>query len=418
MYDKKLEITGKKRLEGNVTISGAKNAALPGLAASILSSGKVKMANVPEVNDIYVMIRALKSLGSDVDFDNNTVNVELKTINSDTVSLDIVGSIRASILFLGPMLAKYGYIRVSQPGGCPIGHRGINYHFDGLRRMGAVIDIVDNDIIAKTNRLSGVDFTFPGKTVTGTENLVMAASLADGDTILRNCALEPEIDDLIIMLNGMGADISRENDNIIIKGKTSLNSVEHSIIPDRIEMGTYVLAACFEDNSIVVKNANPDLIKSLLDILESIGINLTVKDGDISVGSKQVLSPIDVETLPYPGFPTDLQAQLMVLLTQINGISHIKESIFNNRFNHANELNKMGADIVLNSDIARIKGNTRLKGNDNVFATDLRASAALVLGALVADGKTIIKNASQLFRGYEDLPGKLSRLGADIKVIK
>ena len=418
MYEKILKIVGGKTLIGDVTISGAKNAALPGLAATTLSSKKIKILNVPNVDDVIIMIKALRSMGSNIVFDSNIISAELNSINSDVIAGKIAGSIRASILFLGPMLARNGFVRVSQPGGCSIGHRGINYHFEGLRKMGASIEIIDNDIVGKADKLSGTDYTFPGKTVTGTENLIMAASLAEGDTILRNCALEPEIDDLILLLNKMGADVKREGkDNIIIIGKTSLDSAEHRIIPDRIEMGTYVIAACLVDNDITIKNTRPGLIKSLLDILKKMSIKVTVKNGSITVSPNKEMLPVNIETAPFPGFPTDLQAQLMVLLTQTNGTSYIKESIFNNRFNHANELNKMGANISIKNDFAEIQGATNLKAHNSIFATDLRASAALVLGALIAEGKTTINNASQLFRGYEDLPGKLSKLGAKIKVV-
>ncbi len=417
MNNIKLKIIGKNRLDGSVTISGAKNAALPGLAALILSSGKIKISNVPNVNDVRIMIDALESIGCDISFDNNIVNAEFKNIKSGVFSGDIVGSIRASILFLGPMLARNGHVKVSQPGGCPIGHRGVDFHFEGLKKMGAQIEIIGNDIIGKTNGLKGVDYTFPGKTVTGTENLIMAASLAEGDTLLRNCALEPEIDDLIDLLNKMGAKIRRDGDSILIKGKTSLGDAVHEIIPDRIEMGTYVIAGCFADNNIIVKNTKSELIENLLDILRKMGVKINIKNSDIIIIPNKRMSPIEIETMPYPGFPTDLQAQLMALLTQTDGVSQIKESIFNNRFNHANELNKMGANIVLSKDIAQITGVTQFKGNKTVYATDLRASAALVLGALIADGETIINNASQLFRGYENLPQKLSKLGANITVI-
>jgi len=418
MVNIKLEIFGKESLKGEVLISGAKNAALPGLAATILSSEPIKISNVPEVDDVIVMIKALRSIGSYIEFNNNSLQAELKAIKSGNISGDIVGGIRASILFLGPMLARNGYVKVSQPGGCPIGHRGVNYHFEALKLMGAEINFDGNDIIAKTDGLIGIDYTFPGKTVTGTENVIMAASLAKGDTILRNCALEPEIDDLIWMLNKMGAAIERaDNDEILIKGQTSLAFADHRIIPDRIETGTYLIAACFNDNNIVIKNTRPELVKSLIDILNEMSIDVSVNDGEISVKSSGTLLPVNVETETYPGLPTDLQAQLMVLLTQTEGISQIKESIFNNRFNHAKELNRMGADIKIDGKIARIKGKTNLIGKENIIASDLRASAALVLGALIADGRTTINNSFQLFRGYEKLPEKLIGLGAKINTI-
>lgn len=418
MDSKILEIIGGKRLRGEVFISGAKNAALPGLAATLLSSEPVNISNVPEVDDVIVMINALRSIGADIDIKNNIVKSEIKEIKSNIISGDIVGSIRASILFLGPMLARNGFVKVSQPGGCPIGHRGVDYHFEALKLMGADIEIEGNDIVAKTNGLSGIEYTFPGKTVTGTENIIMAASLAEGSSVLKNCALEPEIDDLIWMLNKMGADIERkDNDTIIIKGQTSLGFVDHRIIPDRIETGTYVILACLNNNRIVVKDTRPELIKTLLDILKRMEIDVTVKEGDIRIKPNENMLPVNVETETYPGLPTDLQAQLMVLLTNTEGASQIKESIFNNRFNHANELNRMGANIGIDGNIARINGKTKLIGKENIIASDLRASAALVLGALIAEGRTTIKNSFQLFRGYERLPEKLRHLGAEIRIL-
>jgi UDP-N-acetylglucosamine 1-carboxyvinyltransferase len=294
----------------------------------------------------------------------------------------------------------------------------VDYHFEALRLMGADIKIEGNDIVAKTDGLSGIEYSFPGKTVTGTENIIMAASMADGSSVLKNCALEPEIDDLILMLNKMGADIKRtENDTILIKGQTSLGHTDHRIIPDRIETGTYVILASLNGNEIVIKDTTPEMIKSLLDILSDMGINTDIGNGEIIVKPNKNMQPVKVVTETYPGLPTDLQAQLMVLLTQTEGLSEIKESIFNNRFNHANELNRMGADIGIDGNTARINGKTNLTGKKNIIASDLRASAALVLGALIADGKTTIKNSFQLFRGYERLPEKLRSLGADIRVI-
>ena len=415
----KILINGKKRLSGHVRIAGAKNAALPELAAVILSNGEFHFRDVPEVEDIRVMFQALKNLGAEGEFHSNTVKITLPEIKSPVVPKEIVETSRASILILGPLLARNGYAKVSKPGGCAIGERKINFHIQGLQKMGAEIHEDDRHIIATARKpLHAIDYTFPNKTVTGTENLLMAAVLTEGTTILRNCALEPEVGDLIQLLLSMGADIKgKDTDTITITGKTSLNGTVHRVIPDRIEMGTYVIAGCFQDNEIVVENAVPEYVFSLLKILEETGVYVETGKDTIKLTANGVFKPIDVETSPYPGFPTDLQAQLTTLLTQADGISRIKENIFNNRFQHTHELNTMGANIEVKGDISIIKGKTPLEGK-TIRGTDLRASAALVLGGLIAEGRTIMENAYQLFRGYENMPRKLVQLGADVKQIE
>jgi UDP-N-acetylglucosamine 1-carboxyvinyltransferase len=411
----RIVINGKNRLCGNVRIAGAKNAALPELAAVLLSNGEFRFTGIPEVDDIKVMFHALQNLGAEGVFDTNTVHISIPQVKSSLVPKEIVETSRASILILGPLLARNGYAEVSTPGGCPIGDRSIDYHLEGLRKMGAEIRETAHCITAKTaKQLQAIDYTFPGKTVTGTENLLMAAALAEGTTVLRNCALEPEIGDLIDLLISMGSAVEGKNtDTLTITGKTSLDSAYHHIIPDRIEMGTYVIASCLGENDITVENAVPEYIRSLLDVLEESGIDIVAGENTIKVKSNGPLKPVAVETLPYPGYPTDLQAQLTTLLTQVEGVSRIKENIFDNRFQHAHQLNEMGAKIEVKGDIAVIKGKTPLTGR-KILATDLRASAALVLGGLIAEGETIIENAYQLFRGYENMPGKLKSMGADI----
>jgi len=415
----KIVITGKNKLRGRVRISGAKNAALPELAAVILSTGEFHFKDVPEVEDIKVMFHALENLGAEGDFKSNTIKIRIPGIKSALVPKEIVETSRASILMLGPLVARNGYAKVSTPGGCAIGDRKINYHLEGLRKMGAEIHEEDEHIVAKTEKpLQAIDYRFLTKTVTGTENLLMAATLAQGTTILENCAIEPEVGDLIELLLSMGADIKGKNsETLTIAGKSSLNGAAHQMIPDRIEMGTYVIACCFPGNEIVVENAVPGHIKSLLDVLEKIGVRVVIDKDTIKVNPNDGFTPLTVETLPFPGYPTDLQAQLTTLLTQAEGISRIKENIFNNRFQHARELNKMGANIEVDGDVSIIKGKTPLFGKV-IRATDLRASAALVLGGLIAEGETVIENAYQLFRGYENMPWKLNRLGADIKRIE
>ena len=286
--------------------------------------------------------------------------------------------------------------------------------------MGADIQDTGDQITAKAvNHLKGIDYTFPSKSVTGTENLLMAAVLAEGETILRNCALEPEVGDLIELLTNMGADIMGKGTEILtIKGKTSLAGTHHTLIPDRIEMGTYVIAASLRGcNEILIENAVPEYIDSLLSVLSRMGVEIASWDDKITIRTRGPLCPTEVETQPFPGYPTDLQAQLTTLLTQVDGVSRVKETIFNNRFQHAKELNKMGANIEVDGDFSIIKGKTPLTGT-RIRATDLRASAALVLGGLIAEGQTVVENAYQLLRGYEDMPRKLRQLGADIELIK
>ncbi len=419
IHKKTILIKGKNPLRGSVCISGAKNAALPELAAAILSSGEFDFSGAPRVEDIKVMFKALQNLGAEGEFQTDRIKIKIPAIKSALVPKDIAETSRASILMLGPLVARSGFARVSLPGGCSIGDRKINFHLAGLREMGAEIIEADGHIIAKTSRpLQGIDYRFPNKTVTGTENLLMAAALAEGTTTLRNCALEPEIGDLIDLLIKMGAGITgKDSETLVIEGRSVLHGAVHRVIPDRIEMGTYVIAGSFKDNEIRIENAMPAYIASLLDILEKLGVQLEVGNGSIRVSSNGALRPIDVETEPFPGFPTDLQAQLTTLLTQAEGISRVKENIFNNRFKHTVELNKLGAHIEIRDDTSIIRGKTNLQGK-TITATDLRASAALVLGGLIASGETIVENSYQLLRGYEDMPQKLRRLGANIELLE
>jgi UDP-N-acetylglucosamine 1-carboxyvinyltransferase len=418
MQQTRISINGGRPLSGSVSISGAKNAALPELAAICLSAETVEFENVPLVEDIKVMFAALKEIGAQGEIQGNAIRVALPVVKSALVSHETAKTTRASVLLLGPMLARHGFAKVSFPGGCPIGERKINFHLQGLQAMGAEIVSEGEYIVARCNRLQGVEYSFPAKTVTGTENLVMAAALAQGTTVLRNCALEPEVTDLIALLQKMGADISGlGTETIVIRGQRSLHGTSHRIIPDRIEAGTYLIAGCFAGNDINVQGVIPDHLQSLLTILKSMGVLMTVSGQAIAVKGKAILSPAEVVTQPYPGFPTDLQAQLTTLLTQSAGISRVREKIFNDRFRHVGELNRLGADIEVQHDTAVIKGPTRLRGAV-IKTTDLRASAALVLGGLLAEGETIIENSYQLFRGYESMPLKLQNLGADIKIIQ
>lgn len=418
MDNYKIRISGRKALSGSITVSGAKNASLPELAATILSDSEILLNGIPNVEDVDTMFNALESIGASGNFFQNKVEINFSEIKEPFVSETISKTSRSSILILGPLLARNGYAKVSLPGGCAIGDRRINYHLEGLERMGAEIIIRDGYIIARSDRLKGSDYTFPGVTVTGTENLIMASTLAEGETVLRNCAVEPEISDLISFLGSMGAEITgKGTDTIRVRGKDILKGASHTVIPDRIEMGTYVIAACLNGDDIVVKNCVPEYIASLLEILKKMGAEIFIDEDEISVKVPINLKAVEVNTDPYPGFPTDLQAQLTTLLTQVDGTSFIRENIFNNRFKHVIELNKLGANIAINGNIAEIKGVSDFRGT-YLNATDLRASASLVLGALIAEGETYIDNAYQLFRGYEDMPGKLNSIGAEISVMK
>ncbi len=401
---------------GTVAISGAKNATLPELAAVCLSGETLEFQNVPLVEDVKVMFAALGEIGAQGQILGNSIRVAMPILRSPLVSLQTARTTRASVLLLGPILARHGYAKVSFPGGCPIGERKINFHLQGLEQMGAEIRAEDEYIVASCRRLKGIEYNFPGKTVTGTENLIMAAALAEGTTVLGNCALEPEVADLIALLQEMGADISgQDGETIVIRGQVRLHGAGHRVIPDRIEAGTYLIAGCFAGNEIHVQGVVPGHLRSLLEILKGMGADITVGADAFHVKGASSLAAAEVCTEPYPGFPTDLQAQLTTLLTQAAGISRVRETIFNDRFRHAGELNRLGADIEIRHDTAIIRGPSALRGAV-LKTTDLRASAALVLGGLIAEGETVIQNCYQLFRGYEDMPAKLQKLGAAIKI--
>ncbi|MDY0297517.1 MAG: UDP-N-acetylglucosamine 1-carboxyvinyltransferase [Acidobacteriota bacterium] len=417
MQPQLIRIQGGRPLHGRVVVAGAKNAALPELAAALLTGDRLNLASVPDVADIHVMLRALAGLGAETNFNSGRVTIHLSALQSSHVPPEIVQTSRASILLLGPLLARAGEARVSLPGGCPIGDRKFDFHLAGLRRMGAEIRIEKDHIIGHAPRLKGVDFEFPGVTVTGTENLLMAAVLAEGETVLRNCAREPEIADLMQLLGAMGARVATGDEGRVIRiqGVAGLSGASHRVIADRIEMGTYLIAGALGENDITVEGGEPGHVMSLLDILTRADIPWERNGAGIRVRAAGTPRPVEVETRPFPGFPTDLQAQMTTLLTQVPGVSLVRETIFNNRFQHAEELRRMGADIFVSGDTARIQGPTPLKGC-LLRATDLRASAALILGGLIASGETVVSNAGQLFRGYENLPEKFAGLGARIQV--
>lgn len=418
MIPAEILISGPRTLTGTLFVSGAKNAALPELAAACLCTGELTLANLPAVEDVRVMMAALQRIGAQVELDAaaHDVRIHLPAVTSSEVPAEIVQTSRASILLLGPLLARTGHGRVCLPGGCPIGDRKVNLHLAGLRQMGAIIREDEGYIEATTKGLQGTEFDFPIKTVTGTENLIMAAVLAEGTTVLRNCALEPEIGDLIRLLRGMGALISGEGSDVLeITGVSRLTGSCHRIIPDRIEAGTFAIAGALPGNDLLVENAEPEHLASLLDLLRAVGASVRMDGPRIGVSGTGPWHPIEVETAPFPGFPTDLQAQLTTLLTQVPGKSRVRETIFNDRFRHIAELRRLGAAIEVAGDTAIITGATPLRGSV-LTTTDLRASAALVLGGLIAEGETVIRNAYQLFRGYEGLAGKLQNVGGAITI--
>lgn len=407
------------QLRGEVTISGAKNAVLPALAASLLSAEEVRLTNIPLVKDVQTMLTLLAELGAEYDLNKKSLTIRTKKILSDQASYQLVRAMRASILVLGPLLARKGRAVVALPGGCAIGTRPVDLHITGLQRLGADIKIEHGYIVAEAKRLKGAEFEFEKKTVTGTENLVMAAALARGETILRNCALEPEVSSLCELLVKMGAKIDGIGEETLrIRGVDDLGPASHRIIPDRIEAGTFMVAAALTAGDLVLREVEPVHLQALIDKLTISGTRIE-KTGrrSLRVIGSQEIKPQDVTTAPYPGFPTDMQAQFMALMTQASGTSIITETIFDRRFAHANELIRLGASIEIQGDKAIVRGRTPLSGAE-VLATDLRASACLVLAGLVAIGQTTINDIEHLDRGYEKIEEKLIKLGVKIERIK
>ncbi len=415
----KFKIVGPIKLKGEVEISGAKNAALPEITASILTDEKLVLENIPMVKDVRTLTEILNRMGLQCTLHENIFEKESSEKIEPVAPYELVKTMRASFLVLGPLLAKYGWAKVSLPGGCLIGARPVDLHLKGLSKMGTEFSIEHGYIVGKVKRLKGVEYTFEKVTVTGTENLIMAATLADGTTTLINCATEPEVVDLINLLTKMGAKIEGKGTREIkIEGVKRLKGARHSIIPDRIEAGTFLIAGLITKSEIEIKKCNPAHMTSLLDKLSEMGALFEVgKDYIKTKKIKNNLIPSVTITNPYPGFPTDMQAQLMALCTQIKGTSVIRETIFERRFNHAYELNRMGADIKIEGDNAIINGKSKLTGCE-VMASDLRAGASLVLAGLVAEGETIINRVYHLDRGYDSLESKLKKLGANIERIK
>lgn len=417
-----IRIIGGTPLKGTIEISGAKNAALPLLAASLLSSETLELSNVPDLADIHSLIELLTQHGVDCQWDLKTkiLSLTAPTITNTTAPYDIVRKMRASILVLGPLLARCGEAKVSLPGGCSIGTRPVDIHLSGLEELGALIELKDGYIYASApTGLKGATITMPLVSVTATENLMMAASLASGTTKLINAAREPEIIDLANCLRAMGATIHGDGtDTITIDGVKALHSAKHSVIADRIETGTFAIAALITKGELYLKNTNIDLLPSFISSLQKAGALIeNGPDGFWVKSSGQPITGVDVMTEPYPGFATDLQAQMMALMTVCSGSSMITETIFENRFMHVPELCRMGANITVHGSTALIRGVDRLKGAP-VMATDLRASVSLVLAGLAAEGETVISRVYHLDRGYEHIEEKLSRCGARIERVK
>ena len=412
----KLRIIGGNRLSGSITCSGAKNAALPMLAATILSDKSVTFKNLPYLQDITTMFELLGSMGADITLNENMdFSISTAALHDFEARYELVKTMRASILVLGPLVARYGFARIALPGGCAIGTRPVDFHLSALEQLGATIELKNGYIEASAKKLIGCEISFPGISVTGTENIMMAAVLAGGRTTLRNVAKEPEVEDLADFLNSMGASISGAgSDEIIIDGVTSLNEATFKIPADRIEAGTYLIAAAVTYGDITITNINSNRMNNILDKLKLSGAAITPYENSIRLTmSENIIAPVDISTAPFPGFPTDMQAQFTVLNALSSGSAVVTENVFENRFMHVQELNRMGCDITVKGSNAFVKGVSSITGAP-VMATDLRASASLILAGLCAQGETIVDRIYHIDRGYERIEEKLSFLGADI----
>jgi UDP-N-acetylglucosamine 1-carboxyvinyltransferase len=414
----KLIINGGRKLKGEVSVSGSKNAALPIFVATILSPGKFEISNVPFLRDINTTIKVLESLGARIEGNGNVVKIDTTDLTNVEATYELVKTMRASVLVLGPLLARHGRARVSLPGGCAIGARPIDQHLKGLQALGADIKLEHGYVEAKAKRLKGARINFDMPTVGGTEHLMMTASLAKGETLLENSAREPEIVDLANMLNRMGARIEGAGtDTIRIEGVKELSPVDYRVMPDRIEAGTFMVAAAITGGDVRISNMQLEHLDALVFKLQDAGVEIINKDGVVRVKGPKKLRSINIKTRPYPGFPTDMQAQFMALMCIADGASVIAENIFENRFMHVSELIRFGADITIDGKSAIVKGIKKLSGAP-VMATDLRASASLILAGLAAEGQTEITRIYHLDRGYEAIEKKLAGLGADIQRVK
>ena len=413
----KFSIEGPVRLHGKVAASGAKNAALPALAATLLSDEKVELTRVPAVRDIRTMCRLLEHLGGECESEGHRVVASGSCVGGDQpdAPYELVKTMRASILVLGPLLARRGRATVSLPGGCAIGVRPIDEHLRGMEALGAEVELSEGYVTARADRLVGTRFRFHVPSVTGTENVMMAATLAQGSTRLENCAREAEIADLAELLNAMGAKISGAGGDVIeIEGVDALHHARHEVIPDRIEAGTYLIGAAITGGDVEVEGARWRDLEALTAELEAAGVRVERTASGVRAVGNGELAPTRVETAPHPGFPTDLQAQWMALMTQAEGTSSLRESVFENRFQHVAELNRLGADVQIDGRTAVVHGRRQLSGT-GVMATDLRASACLVLAGLAAEGTTVVDRIYHLDRGYEAMESKLHSLGAQVE---
>jgi len=413
---KKLEVFGDNKLKGQIKISGSKNASLPILAATLLSNKKIILKNLPKVCDIDTMLSLLKSLGSKTRIIKGQTILDNSEQKKKFASYNLVKTMRAGILVLGPLLAKFGSAKVSLPGGCAIGTRPVDIHLNALSKLGVKYKIDQGYVIANAPKgLKGNNIRFSKISVGATENLIIAASLAKGTTILSNCAIEPEVKDLVNFLNKMGCKIKWITKRTIkIVGVIKIKEISYSVMFDRIEAGTYLVAAAVTEGNLKIQNIIPKIIKTEIDVLKKIGSKITIKKDEVHIIGNKKIKSIRIKTAPYPGFPTDLQAQIMVLLCKANKDSIVQENIFENRFMHVAELNRMGAKILINGNKAIVKGNTNFAPAE-LMATDLRASVSLVLAALTTKGKSVINRIYHLDRGYENIEKKLKKVGAKIR---
>jgi len=413
---KKLEVFGVAKLKGQIRISGSKNASLPILAATLLSDKKISLKNLPNVKDIETMILLLKSLGSTIEINKKTLIIKNNQQTKTFAAYGLVKTMRAGILVLGPLIAKFGKAKVSLPGGCAIGTRPVDIHLQALSKLGVKYKIIQGYVHANAPKgLIGANIKFPKISVGATENLIIASCLAKGKTTLSNCAIEPEIKDLVIFLIKMGCKIKWTAKRIIkIEGVNNLSSINYKVMPDRIEAGTYLIAAALTEGNLKIVGIDPKIINTEINILKRVGIKIISKKNELQIQGSKNIKSINIKTSPYPGFPTDLQAQMMVLLCKANKKSHIREEIFENRFMHVAELNRMGAKISINGNKATIEGNIKFEAAE-LMATDLRASVSLVLAALASKGKSVINRIYHLDRGYENIEKKLKKVGAKIR---
>ena len=419
--NKYIEVNGGKSLEGKIKISGAKNSALVLMATSILSKGQINLFNVPQITDVAIMSKILTAMGMKIKSNEDKLEINIKSIlhQPQEVFTDLFHSFRASFFCIGPILARFGSAKIPLPGGCSIGSRPIDEHISALEKLGVQFKFKNNYLIAEVinpkKRLIGTIIKFNCKSVGATETLIMAASLAKGRTILKNSSQEPEIVDLANILNKMGAKVKGAGTECItIEGVESLKGCDYKVMPDRIEAGTYLIAAAMTRSSITFSSIEPKHLKEVITTLEMCGCKFEYSDKFLKIIPNQILTSVDITTLPYPGFPTDLQAPFMALMTTANGVSIIKETVFENRMHHVKELNRMGAQITLKDNTAKVVGVKQLQGS-SVIGFDLRGTAALVIAGLCANGKSIIQGVEHLERGYEDFGLKLKKIGAEIK---